>query len=196
MKTGIFPYYASMQKKGVMLYFNGPVCHSVVEGVGAAMRRKMDNDECGHTVGLRVFSVLMEQMQNVVNYSGVRQKSLDIVDIAETADTAGLLGEGQIIVGCQDDEFFIICGNPIPKSSEERIRQKIDAVNAMNKEELKSYYKEQRRKGPDELSCGAGLGFIEMARKASQPLTYTFEPIDDTMSYFSVKVRISEEKKA
>jgi hypothetical protein len=37
-------------------------------------------------------------------------------------------------------------------------------------------------------SMGAGVGLIEMARKASRPLEYSVEKIDDKFSFFELRV--------
>jgi len=37
-------------------------------------------------------------------------------------------------------------------------------------------------------SKGAGLGLIEMARKGSEPIEYSFLSIDDNFSFFTISV--------
>jgi len=60
----------------------------------------------------------------------------------------------------------------------------------MDKDELKIYYKERRRADREGDSKGAGIGFIEMARKSSQPLEFSFQKIDDKHSFFTIKITI------
>jgi hypothetical protein len=72
----------------------------------------------------------------------------------------------------------------------ERLREKLMKLQKMNKKDLKRYYREQRRKEPHEDSKGAGLGFIEMAKKASRPIEFEFKQIDENMSFFSLKTVI------
>ena len=56
--------------------------------------------------------------------------------------------------------------------------------------ELKAFYKEQRRLGPDDESKGAGLGFIDMARKASEPIAYQIIDAGNGAAFFTLKVII------
>ena len=57
----------------------------------------------------------------------------------------------------------------------------------MDKDELKKYYKKQRREeAKEENSKGAGLGFIEMARRASSPIEYDILPAAEQGKYFFV----------
>ena len=179
-ENALYSYYQSMNREGVVLYFNGPISQSVVESIGEMMRRKMACEEEGMQTARKVFAVLVEQMQNIINYS---------VDACRS-EAEGNLGMGQIMVGRREEGFFVSCGNAVDREMEARIRGMIDAVNGMDREELKAYYRRQRRAEPDEMSRGAGLGFIEMARKASRPLDYRFTPIDASTSFLAVTVSI------
>ena len=49
----------------------------------------------------------------------------------------------------------------------------------MTPDEKKAFYKEVRKKEPDETSKGAGLGFIEMARKSEYPVDFDFIDADN-----------------
>ncbi|HHC24848.1 MAG TPA: hypothetical protein ENK58_05450 [Desulfobacterales bacterium] len=60
----------------------------------------------------------------------------------------------------------------------------------MSQDELRKYYKEQRRKKPDARSKGAGLGFIEVARKAGRPIAFDFRKADGDFYFFSIKTVI------
>ena len=84
----------------------------------------------------------------------------------------------------------MLSGNIIESDKVERLRKKLTKLQKMNKKELKKYYLEQRRKEPDEGSKGAGLGFIEMARRASYPIEFEFKQIDEKRSFFSLKTVI------
>jgi len=177
----MFKYYEEMQEEGVILYFNGPVSQSVVESIAELMRSKMRAEEAGMGSVQRVFAVLVEQMQNIVRYSSDRQ--------IDNPNQVGEMAHGQVVVGREEDgRFFVACGNKINAQDSGELSGQIELLQTMNREELKLYYKE-RRKAPESASSkGAGLGFVEMARKASQPLAYDIVPVDGSTSFFSMKV--------
>ena len=60
----------------------------------------------------------------------------------------------------------------------------------MNRDELKAAYKEQLRNGPDSHSKGAGIGFIEIARRASKPIEFDFMDVDGEFAFFALKATI------
>lgn len=180
MPDGMYQYYEQLREKGVILYFNGPVSQGVVEGVADLMREKMRNEDAGMKVTQRIFSILVEQMQNIVRYSAERD---------DFKSGVSAMGNGQIIVGREDDGlFYVACGNRIRSEDGPRLRDRIQQLQTMAPEELKAFYKEQRRNGSDPSSRGAGLGFIEMARKASRPFDFDIVPVNDGTSFFSMKV--------
>ena len=59
----------------------------------------------------------------------------------------------------------------------------------MDSKELRKAYKQRLREGPPEGSKGAGLGFIEMARKADR---FEFDFVGSTELLFVFKVWIKE----
>ncbi len=81
-------------------------------------------------------------------------------------------------------------GNMIYNHTVPKLREKLVALSEMDKAELKKYYKQCLKEGPGEGSKGAGLGFIEMAKKASRPIEFDFKKIDEKYSFFSVKIVI------
>jgi hypothetical protein len=95
------------------------------------------------------------------------------------------------MIGKDDDKYLITSGNPIQNDKVEMLNNKLDHINSLDKEGLKNYYKEviKSNKGLSEKG-GAGLGFIDMARKSGQKLQFDFEPMGNEYSFFSLKTVI------
>ena len=55
---------------------------------------------------------------------------------------------------------------------------------------LRALYKEQLRGDPEEGSKGAGLGFMEIARRASKPIEFDFTDVDDKHAFFTLKASV------
>ena len=181
MVDDMFKYYERLESDNVILYFNGPVSQPVVEGIAELMRDKMRAEDAGMGAVQRVFAILVEQMQNIVRYSSERHVTKD--------DRQGEMGHGQIVVGREaDGRFFVACGNKIKAGDGADISDHIEILRAMSREDLKAYYKERRKDVPASSSKGAGLGFVEMARKAAHPLDFEITPLDGDTSFFSMKV--------
>lgn len=81
-------------------------------------------------------------------------------------------------------------GNLIYKQDVEALSTKIDEIAGQDKAGLKKLYKEQMKKAIPPGSTGAGLGLIDMARRASKPLQYSVVSLDDEISFFTLKVYV------
>jgi len=162
----------------VMLCFSGPTSQGVVEGIGQALRREMEMEEAGMSTIQRVFSIFVELTQNIVNYS---------CEHAARGGEEAELKHGVVVVGRCDGKFYIICGNKVRTTQCEKMLERFRFLQTLGKAELKEYYKRMRRQEPDMDSKGAGLGFIEMFRRASEPLECHVAPIDTDSVFFSVK---------
>ena len=182
MIENMYGLYRDLKTDGIIFCFSGPTSQSVVEGIGEALRHKMELEETSMTVSHRVFSIFVEQMQNVVNYSAEATQG--------SAEEEGDLRNGMVVVGKKGERFYVISGNYIAREDAKRIAGILDRLRAMGREELKAYYKEQRRREPEAGSKGAGLGLIETARKASEPLTYELADVDDRHAFLSINAVI------
>lgn len=182
MIENLYGLYRGLKQDGIIFCFSGPTSQSVVEGIGEALRHKMELEETSMTVSHRVFSIFVEQMQNVVNYSAEK-----VPDVTEAERD---LRSGMVVVGKKDDRFYVISGNYITRDDAARLAAILDRLRGMDKEELKAFYKEQRRREPDAGSKGAGLGLIDTARKASEPLSYQMADVDDRYAFLSINAVI------
>lgn len=184
MIDSVRDFYSSLKQDGILFCFSGPISQGIVEGIGETLRRKMELEAATQTVSHRVFAIFVEQIQNIVNYSA------ETIEGAES--TSGDIRHGIIIVAREPDaRFCIVCGNYIEKLHGERLTSMLDRLQTMDKDELKAFYKEQRKLDRSSESKGAGLGLIEMARKASQPVTYQLESNEqDSFAFISIKVVI------
>ncbi|MBF0516015.1 MAG: hypothetical protein HQK97_02695 [Nitrospirae bacterium] len=181
MLTNLYDIYRQMQNEEQFFSFSGPVSQHVVEGIGAALKLKMEIEENDVNTIQKVFATYVEQMQNVMNYSAQR-----LNEIKEGGD----IGIGIFIVGSHEGHFYVRCGNNIYNDKVPVIKEQVDRLKDLDRDELKVIFKERRKNPPPEGSKGAGLGFIEMARKASRPIEIDFTPVDKTMSFLSITVFI------
>lgn len=182
MPINLFSYRSDLQKKGVFFGFSGPLTQDLLVEMGDILKQKMKGRKASSPTILKVFSMVVEQSQNIIHYSAEKAKKFPY----EEQD----LSTGMIAVGYEEGEYFVTCGNLVENSEVQRLAQMLDQLGEMDKGQLKEFYKLQRRKDPDQRSKGAGLGFIEMARKASRPIRYEFEPVDEKYTFFSVNAHV------
>ena len=93
------------------------------------------------------------------------------------------------MIGRLEERFFVCSGNLVQNEDVNSLKERIDYVNSLTKEQLKKLYKETLRR-TDSHSDSAGLGIIDMARKAALPLEYMFIARDERYSFFTLKVSL------
>ena len=95
-----------------------------------------------------------------------------------------------VTIGTEGGRFFIVCANVVLAADEPKLRERLERLQKMDKDEIKAYYKEQLREAPEEESRGATIGLIEIARRASEPIEFDFDRIGDETFFFCMKVSI------
>ena len=181
MIVSLYDFYNELKANRILFCFVGPIAQSSIEGVGSTLKRNLDLEEAGCTAKMSVFSIFVEQVQNILNYSAEK--------LGESEDLDNELRVGVVVVGHEENgDYFIYCGNRIYNDDIVKLTEKIELINKLNKDELKTLYKEYRKKGNEPGSKGAGLGLIEIARRARGPLNFSFERIDEVFSFYSIRV--------
>lgn len=100
-------------------------------------------------------------------------------------------GGGTFILGSRGKGYFLQTGNVIGNAKIDRIRDRIEHLNSLDGEGLRAFYRERMR-APRDSACSrdGGLGLIEIARRASSKIEYSFDPYGEGMSFFEMYVTI------
>lgn len=165
-------------ESGMMMCFNGPFSHSIIEEIGHALRNHLTAESIARAAVMDVFAVYIELAQNVRNYLTLRELSQG--DSASSIITIARWGDG----------YAVSSGNTILKDDGPLICARIQEINGMSPEELKRQYKEQMRRDVAPDALGAGLGLLEIAKRSSAPMACSVQEIDSRQSFFSLTAYI------
>jgi SiaC family regulatory phosphoprotein/Family of unknown function (DUF6272) len=94
---------------------------------------------------------------------------------------------GILTIGKEGNDYVVCAGNLVVRSDVDRLNAKLSKIIDLSKDELKALYKEQLRAEPEVGSKGAGLGFMEIARRASKPLEFDFTNIDANHAFLRLR---------
>ena len=187
MRTDLYAVKKSLGEQGIFFCLSGPISQNLLVEIGDTLKQKMEMEETNKSTVLKVFSMLVEQSQNIIRYSA--EKIFTESGFREEPAREVAMSLGIITVGFEDGHYFVLCGNMVENKDVEFIGAKLDRLRSMDKSQLKKHYREQRR-AETESNKGAGLGFVEVARRASKPIEFEFKSIDDDYSFFSLKAVI------
>ena len=96
------------------------------------------------------------------------------------------------MIGKENGRFRIITGNYLLTENADGLKDRIDRINGMTRDELKEYYKEVLNNGMMSEKGGGGLGMIDIARKSGGKLDYDFMPVKPPYSFFTLYVNVAE----
>lgn len=165
----------------ILLCFNGPFSQGLIVEIGNALKNYLESESAAGSSAFDVFAVYVELAQNIRRYAG--RHGYGDADASSTV----------LVSRCADGGYVISAGNVVEKPDGEALAERLVSLACMDKAALKAAYKEQLRKPRGEHSDPetAGLGLIDMARKASAPLSGHLHPIPGRDQYFfSLRVQI------
>ena len=177
----LFDFRAVLRRKGIMFAYSGYVTEPVLNGVGEALKRKLAIEDTDTKTIRSVFAIFVEQMQNMIRYSA--EKVPPDAPLAAPSE----LRYGVLTLGQENGDYVVHAGNLIHHADVARLRERLIALSAMDREQLRAAYKEQLKAEPDGCGKGAGIGFIEIARRASKPIEFDFMAVDDEHAFFALK---------
>jgi len=187
MKFNIREYSKMLDKNKIRVIYSGPIWAGGVEGMAELLTKRLEYDEVPFCSSQAVFSIFVEQMNNMMMYSADKEPK---------TNTEGALLEvskGIFILGIQESTYFIQSGNVVTNNSASILKTRIDHLNTLDKKGLRKFYKERLKSDNDNPeSKGAGLGLIEIARRASTPIEYEFDTYDDKRQYFTMYLTIKQ----
>jgi len=173
----LFSLQQTYNQQRIMLCFNGPLSKSLIEEIGNALRNYMQHENATASASMDVFGAYIEMTQNIRHYTA-RKSGSD----AEAAATV-------VIARSAEGHYVVSAGNIVEAADGPELVARVDALAAMDKAQLKAHYKEQLRKPRENGSTtGAGLGLIDLARKASEPLACSLRTLEDGRAFFSMRV--------
>ncbi len=175
--------FSGNSKNEMIFVFNGVITQDLIVLLAETIREELSL-YCKPQLVNRVFAIFIEMAQNVMHHSDEKfyfdQQSF---------------GKGQLILLKNHDGFEIITINRVNNSQKKFLMERNNLINKLNRQELKELYIKTRRQKNIVNTKGAGLGFIDIARRSGIPLSVDFENIDDYHHEFSLRVKVNKSKK-
>ncbi|GAB3341017.1 SiaB family protein kinase [Marivirga atlantica] len=174
----IYDLHKTMLSRNLILVYEGEFTQEITKSVLAMAERNMDSMGEESSVKRKVFNVMVECLQNIVKHSE------DFNPLSAKRNAA------IFIIGKEDDRYVVTSGNPVDAEAADSLKGRLDEINTLDKEGLKKMYKDIIKTNHLSDKGGAGLGFVDMARKSGQKLEYSFEDMGDGFKFFALTTTI------
>lgn len=164
-----------------MISYTGPITTDTIEDLLNQLRVDVEFQLMAKPARKRLYSTFVETLDNIKKY-------------AASASLPELIARRVPVVTVDKHgaEYLITGGNLMLNEDIGELRFKLERVNQLDKESLKSLYEEIINREPGLYDTGAGLGLITIAMKTQHEIRYQFEPVDQDHSYFQMEVIINE----
>lgn len=181
MSFSINEYYSKLSQGDVLLAYKGSITSELINEVLEAVEEKLEKvNESGKT-RKRLYNVLVESLQNLYHHIEVSHEG-----VKEELDPKF----GILIVERDNEQYKVITGNYILTNKIQFLKEKIDKINSMTKDELKDMYKFILNHQKISAKGGGGLGLVDIARKTGKDITYEFYQYDDNYSFFNLTIEV------
>jgi hypothetical protein len=185
MRLNILEHSKMLAEHNISIIYSGPLWAEGIDGMAEFLQKRLDMDDLPLSASQAVFSVFVEQMNNMLMYSAEKERH-------ERPEKGVVeMSSGTFILGSCDKSYYVQTGNVIKNSSVGLLKDRIDFLNTLDKQGLRQFYKEQMKiENDNPESKGAGLGLTEIARRATSKIEYEFIPYGEGLSYFTMYVTV------
>ena len=177
----IFKYHLSMEKYHIHIIYEGQIDETITAAFISLAEKNMSKKNEESKLIRKVYHIMVEFLQNM-------HKHADNPDKYDSLSN----NRGIFLMASKDQGYVVLSGNFLLKEKIPALQDMLMKVNFMGTNEVKDFY--QRKILNEGLSekGGAGLGLVDIIRRAESKLEYRFENIDEKYSFFILKTYIAK----
>ena len=172
----LYDSYVSNQDHKLVLTYKGPFLEEILSKLSDIVRDTFTEDV---VMSRKLLSVFIELAQNVYYYSAETVK----MGMKE-------YGIGSVCVSKEEDHYEFSTGNFVPVHLVGELKKSCDLINSLNRDDLRKLKRDTRSMEADVSSRGAGIGLIQIALTAGEPIEYEAIPHDENCSFFFIITKI------
>ena len=181
MSFDIKEYYDKISDGDVLLAYKGSITSELINDVLDAIESKLDEVNEEGKVRKKIYNVLVESLQNLFHH--IEDSHEGVAE--DLAPKFGIL-----VIAREGSMYKVTTGNFINSSRMKFLREKIDKINSLTKDELKDMYKFILNHQKLSSKGGGGLGLVDIARKSGSKLEYDFYTYNKEYSFFNLVIKI------
>ena len=166
----------------VFINHDGILSQNDIHSMTEALETDMEENELNIGKITNIATVFIEMSQNILNYSK-----------SEKDHCCNISSSGLILVSKNEDNYCIQSQNIICAKDKDKIKAKLIEIDSLDKNGIKSKYRELRKNGRNTHSKGGGIGFYEIAKRCDR-MDYGFIKLSEDRFIFHFKTKINSSK--
>lgn len=181
MSFDIDQQFSEMNNGDVLLAYKGSITAELITNVLGVVETKLDHVIEKSITKKKIYNILVESLQNLYHH---------VDELPEELNNELDINFGIFVVSKLDDNYAIRTGNFIRKDKIKSLKERLDKIKSLNKDELKELYKFVLNNQKFSDKGGGGLGLIDIARRTDGRIDYQFNDFDTDFSFFNLNVVI------
>ena len=165
-------------KDNIIFSYRGTFDQVVVNTILSQVKDDLSKTGKERLLVKKTYNIMVESVENVMKHCQIQPPTI-------------VEKEGLTVLSMEENMFCISAGNVIVKSDKGYLKNKIDAINNLSKEELRGEYTSSIKTSEISAKGGAGLGLIDIAIRSNNKLEYDFYEFDSHHYYFILKIKVS-----
>ncbi len=181
MHFDIDQYYSRMNSGEVILAYKGSISSELITNVLEVIDAKLEDLIIKKSIKKKLYNVLVESLQNLYHH---------IDDLPDTSDGKFDVHFGIFVITREGERYKVSTGNFIRNEKIQPLKDRLDRVKAMTKDELKDLYKQILNNQDFTQKGGVGLGLIDMAKRTDRQMAYQFNHYNEEYSFFNLDIYV------
>jgi len=168
-----------LAENNIYFLWSGHITPDVGKEVISFTETKLTEDDVEASQRRRVFSILVETIENVAKYSpGIEPEKKFGMPVA--------------MIRLENKTYSLTTGNLILNENIAHLKEILDLINQYDKKGLKELYRKSLSGQTPQTESTGNMGLIDMARKSGSRLAYEFEALNDQYSYYTLTIKVEE----
>ncbi|OJJ13925.1 hypothetical protein BKI52_44980 [marine bacterium AO1-C] len=165
----------------ILFSYRGEITQELMVFFLRIVDKKLINVKENPLIRRRILNIMIESLQNAVKHA--RDWYVDNDEMEPDNEAVFMLCR-------RDDKYLLINGNAVKNDVKPFIERKIENINSLSSDKQRKLFRNIIKYGVYGSKGGAGLGFVDMARKSGDLINFDFEEINEDYSYFTYLITL------
>lgn len=176
----LFAYFKSLEEQGIILSYKGQFTDVAIGMLVSFLEVKLKELSTTTKVRRRILNIVVESLQNVYHHQSTDPKE----------------HEPCFVLAQDQDQFHVYTGNLVHANLVEDLRDHMEHIKAQDPEGLRTLYRKtlSQKKPLEEKTSGtgAGIGMIDIARRARNAFSYSIQHIEGKHFFFGLDISVDK----
>ncbi|MBL0047580.1 MAG: hypothetical protein IPP32_05710 [Bacteroidetes bacterium] len=175
----LFDIYQTLSREKVLLSYLGEVTPDLTNSVLKSVKNEQNPYNEKVHIKKKIYNIIVESLENIYKHFDVKEK---------------IAAPSIFLFGAHAEHYYIISGNYVYNETGYRIKETIDELNSLDKENMRKKYRSALLQSVDENGMQqnvAGIGLIDMALKSENKLEYQFREASAGITFFTLIVKVN-----